>query len=144
MQVDWHTVETIAATRAVDLWYLVPTGVGINRQIPLRGEIRRRRGERIDRVLGTPDWRERFMAIQQTPQDLFGYSTTVQVKTTNIGAVTEFVRERLRTIFLGGVAENWLPLGWRGLPMYSLVFACANPSAKANTLALRLANAVLK
>jgi three-Cys-motif partner protein len=144
MQVEWSTVETLAATRAVDLWYLVPTGIGINRQIPRVGDIPRRRGERIDRVLGTPEWRERFVKREQTPADLFGFTAARQVKATDAAAVTEFVMERLRTVFSGGVASNWLPLGWRGRPMYSLVFACANPSPKASSLALRLANAVLR
>lgn len=144
MQVNWSTVEVLAKTKAVDLFYLVPTGIGINRQIPRVGEIPKRRGERIDIVLGTTEWRQQFTRIEQSPSDLFGLNVCQQVKVGNVAAVTEFVLERLRSIFAGGVAEKWLLLGKKGLPMYSLVFACANPNKKASSLALRLANAILK
>jgi three-Cys-motif partner protein len=29
MQVDWSTIEALAATKAIDLWYLFPLGVGM-------------------------------------------------------------------------------------------------------------------
>lgn len=45
-------------------------------------------------------------------------------------------------IFKGGVLDEWLPLGSRGIHMYSLVFAWANPREKAK-LAGKLAKAVL-
>ncbi len=31
MQVTWDTIKAIAKTKAIDLWYLFPLGVGINR-----------------------------------------------------------------------------------------------------------------
>jgi three-Cys-motif partner protein len=32
-QVDWKTIEAIASTRAIDLWYLFPAGLSVHRQI---------------------------------------------------------------------------------------------------------------
>jgi three-Cys-motif partner protein len=32
-QVGWNTIEAIARTRGIDLWYLFPAHLGINRQI---------------------------------------------------------------------------------------------------------------
>ncbi|WP_373487263.1 hypothetical protein [Blastomonas sp.] len=57
--------------------------------------------------------------------------------------LTSFVQERLRTVFKGGVSDKALPLGRGGRHEFSLIFACANPSKKASSLALKLANAVL-
>ena len=31
MQVTWDTIKAIAGTEAIDLWYLFPLGVGVNR-----------------------------------------------------------------------------------------------------------------
>jgi len=31
MQVEWKTIEAIAATKAIDLWLLFPLGIGVNR-----------------------------------------------------------------------------------------------------------------
>ena len=32
-QVEWSTIEAVAATMAIDLWYLFPAGLGVHRQI---------------------------------------------------------------------------------------------------------------
>ncbi|GAI54351.1 unnamed protein product, partial [marine sediment metagenome] len=31
MQVNWETIKAIANTEAIDLWYLFPFGIGVNR-----------------------------------------------------------------------------------------------------------------
>ncbi len=31
MQVDWATIKAIANTKAINLWYLFPLGIGVNR-----------------------------------------------------------------------------------------------------------------
>ena len=37
MQVEWRLLEAIAATRAIDLWLLVPIGMGANRMMTQQG-----------------------------------------------------------------------------------------------------------
>ena len=39
MQVEWRTIESIAKTRAIDLWLLFPIGMGINRLLRRDGNI---------------------------------------------------------------------------------------------------------
>lgn len=142
-EVKWETVVVLAQTRAVDLWYLVPTGIGINRQITTDGRVLPEGGERIDVMLGTTEWRSRWVR-KETTVDLFGQSQTRSLKAGGIDEIAEFVLERLAGIFKGGVVKYGLPLGTQGKAMYTLVFACANPARKARELALRLAGAVLK
>ncbi len=40
MQVDWKTIEAVAATKAIDLWLLFPLGVGVNRLLTRSGDSR--------------------------------------------------------------------------------------------------------
>jgi three-Cys-motif partner protein len=125
-QVEWRTIEAIAATRAIDLWYLFPAGLGVHRQISKGGD-HRGREESLDRLLGTPDWRTAFVTTVEV-DDLFG-SKTEKAKVATPVSITEFMIARMKTVFEGGVLDDWLPLGANGRHSYSLIFACANPSA---------------
>ena len=40
-QVEWTTIEALAATKAIDLWYLFPAGLGVHRQIGKSATTRR-------------------------------------------------------------------------------------------------------
>lgn len=144
LQVEWPTVQALARTKAVDLWYLVPTGIGINRQVTSDGRILEEGGRRIDAMLGTDSWRARMVKTETTPADLFEEAHTRTTKAGGVDDITAFVIERLATVFKGGVAKYGLPLGHQGRPFYTLVFACANPAKAARELALRLASAVLR
>jgi three-Cys-motif partner protein len=142
-QVTWDTLTRIAATRAIDLWYLFPAGLGVHRQIGKSGAAHAdHHAASLDKLLGTPDWRAAFAETKETA-DLFG-PTRQQRKTATPESITEFMIARMKRIFAGGVLDEWLPLGSEGRHSYSLIFACANPDPKANTLAMRLARAVLK
>lgn len=140
-QVAWETIEAIAATKAIDLWYLFPAGLGVHRQISGEGS-RDGKEKSLDRLLGTPDWRKAFIS-KTTTDDLFG-ATRDTTTVASPEAITEFMIERMKSIFKGGVLDEWLPLGSHGRHSYSLIFACANPEPRAHELALRLARGVLR
>ncbi|HWD28945.1 MAG TPA: three-Cys-motif partner protein TcmP [Rhizomicrobium sp.] len=139
-QVAWRTMEALAATGAVDVWYLFPAGLGVHRQISRDGS-HEGREETLDRLLGATDWREKFIeSVSDT--DLFGAATR-RTKVATPESVTLYMIDRMKTIFKGGVLDDWLPLGSNGRHSYSLLFACANPDPKAYELAHRLARGVL-
>ncbi|HEX3674143.1 MAG TPA: three-Cys-motif partner protein TcmP, partial [Rhizomicrobium sp.] len=140
-QVEWETIEAVAATRAIDLWYLFPAGLGVHRQISKGGGHEGREAS-LDQLLGTPDWRTAFVTATES-MDLFGPKME-KTKVATPESITEFMIDRMKTVFKGGVLDEWLPLGANGRHSYSLIFACANPDPKANELALRLAKAVLR
>jgi three-Cys-motif partner protein len=143
LQMKFSMVEQLARTKAVDLWYLVPV-LGMSRQVSKDGSIIEPGGTLVDELLGTREWRTNVLSEPQTKVDLFGPVTPPSQRVANAGWFEEIAIRQLSKIFAGGVLDRALPLGRGGLHEFSLVFACANPSQRANTLAKRLASAVLK
>jgi len=141
--VVWSTLEIIARTRAIDLWYLFPAGLGVARQISNKGEVHESHVASLDNLLGTPEWRTHFIRTKQEP-DLFGMAPPSHEKAVTANDVTDFMIGRMKTIFEGGVQNRWKRLGSRGVHMYSLIFACANPSPLAYTKAMKIAASVLR
>jgi three-Cys-motif partner protein len=141
-QVGWNTIEAIARTRAIDLWYLFPAHLGINRQISASGDFDMHKGASLDRALGTSEWREEFVA-RINRENLWGETEQVSFKQSTVDSVTRFMIKRMKAVFKGVVLDEWLPLGRGGSHWYSLIFACANPNAKATEIAERVARAVM-
>lgn len=141
MQVSWETLEAVAVTKAIDLWMLYPTGIGLNRLLTKDGEIPIEWQQTLDRSLGCTDWRQAFYRQRKIP-NLFGESTTELVKDANSKKFEAYLLDRLRTIF-AGVASKTLPLiNSKGQVMYLLCFACGNP--RGVDLAMRIANSVIR
>ncbi|MHA1570761.1 MAG: three-Cys-motif partner protein TcmP [Alphaproteobacteria bacterium] len=141
-QVNWSTIEAIASTKALDLWYLFPAGLGVFRQISKDGTVDPTHEPSITRIVGTEDWKTAFFK-PSTQGDLFGKRTTNEKFVTPESA-TEFMIKRLKTVFQGGVLEEMIPLGKHAYPSYYLLFAWGNPSPKATALARKLAKAAVK
>lgn len=143
LQINFSTVKKLGQTRAVDLWYLVPV-LGMSRQVKGDGSILEQGGARIDQLLGTNAWRKGVAEEEVQGTDLFGVVEPAIKKVGNAAWFEKVAMDQLGSVFKGGVLGEALPLGRGGLHEFSLVFACANPSPSANTLAKRLASAVLK
>ena len=130
-QVKWTTIEAITRTLAIDLWYLFPAGLGVHRQIGKDGSVHATHEASLDELVGTQEWRNTFIE-EHDEEDLFGPKKGfAKVATTK--SITLFMIQRMRQIFKGGVLDEWLPLGSRGIHMYSLLFAWPNPSEKGET-----------
>jgi three-Cys-motif partner protein len=136
MQVEWTTIEALAATKGVDLWYLFP---GIARLLRHDGDIDERWKARLDLLLGTEEWRTRFFPIRKK-WNLFGETEETERDATE-DAIAEFIRERLATCFGGKVAKTLILRNSRRSPLYFLCFAAANERGSA--AALRIANSIL-
>jgi three-Cys-motif partner protein len=141
-QVEWATIEAIARTKSLDLWYLFPAGVSVFRQISNSGTVHDTHIEAINRIFGTDEWKDAFLAPSKQ-SDLFGESARQEKNVTPEGAA-QFMIERLRTAFQGGVLDEMIPLGKHAYPSYYLLFAWANPSGNATRLARKLAGAAVK
>lgn len=125
MQVIWETVEAIADTKAIDLWYLFPLGVAVNRLLKKNGEINEPLRKRLDRLFGTADWYEVFYQ-KRLKTSLFGENSVTE-KIANYEAIGNYFVARLKKVF-PGVAENPLPLlNSKNNPLYLLCFASGNP-----------------
>lgn len=141
-QVEWSTIEAIARTRSLDLWYLFPAGLGIFRQISKDGTVDPSHEKSITRLLGTDEWKSSFIKPSKQADLFDGGLASEKVVTAESAA--EFAIQRLKSVFKGGVMEEMIPLGKHAYPSYYLLFAWGNPSKKATELAGKLAKAALK
>ena len=142
--VAWETLEAIAATESIDVWYLFPSGNGVFRQISNNGTVTPEAAASLDRLFGTTDWRSEFLKEEHV-DGLF--ETTVEVrKSVTPESATQFMINRMRSIFKGGVLDETLPLGdpKNGYPLFSLIFAWGTPSKKAGEIAKSAAGYILK
>jgi len=148
MQIPWETIVAIAQTQAIDLWYLFPLGVAVNRLLTRDGNIKEVLKKKLDETFGTTDWFDAFYTIkQQEIQQLSLFEdsslTSNQVeKIANYDSISRYFVERLEEIF-AGVAPNPLILrNSRNSPLYLLCFASGNP--KGSTTAIKIAQHILK
>ncbi len=142
LSVSWKTIRRIAQTEKVDLWYLVPVD-GMSRQIKDDGSFLPG-ASKIDELWGSSEWRAKAVRKIESCDDLFGQIDERLEKIAKAKQLSEMFRDHLKTIFAGGVAQAYLPLGRGRRHDFSLMFACANPSAAASEAAMRIANHILR
>lgn len=140
MQIPWSTIERVAATNAIDLWYLFPIGVAINRLLKRDGDISDSVRARLNDAFGENDWFEIFYRVSQA-KDIFGESDILVEKTADFEIIKRYFIDRLSTIF-PGVAQNplWLTNS-KNTPLYLLCFACSNKYAA--SIATKIAQEIL-
>lgn len=139
MNVSWQTIELIASTKAIDLWYLFPIGIALNRLLKKNGKISKQNQLVINSILGNTEWYNVFYE-QCTYPNLFNNKTINKVA--NFSSIAKYVNGRLKSIF-PGVAENPKMLfNKRGNPLHLLCFASANP--KGSVTAIKIAQDILK
>jgi three-Cys-motif partner protein len=141
MQVDWETIEAVAATKAIDMWYLFPVGA-VCRCMPRDGKAQPGWEDRLDSALGTKVWRDLFYDISRK-QTLLGEESCLE-RTATYQDVCNFFTLRLKDAFADVVASSDALRNGRGSPMYLLFFAVANPSKKARGAAMRIASHILR
>lgn len=142
LSVRWQTIERLAATKKVDLWYLVPVD-GMSRQIKEDGSFLPG-ASKIDEIWGSPTWRAKAVRRIDPIDDLFGAVDERLEKIAKAKQFSEMFRDHLQEVFEGGVAKTYLPLGRGRRHDFSLMFACANPSQAASQAAMRIANHILR
>lgn len=139
MQVEWSTIKALAATKAVDLWYLFPLGVGVARLLTHSGEIEKGWQNRLDLLFGTPDWKTRFYKVETT-MDLFGEESEMRRRTADTASIGAFIHDRLAEVF-AKVAKGKVLRNSRQSPLYMLCFAASNE--RGADAAIRIAQDIL-
>jgi three-Cys-motif partner protein len=139
MQVEWKTIEAVAATKAIDLWLLVPLGMGMNRLAPKSGKLPESWRHRMNAFLGTADWYDEFYRVETQPT-LFG-DQQVQVKA-SMDVMARYFNDRLKQVFAGVAEEPGVLWNSSRTPLYLFCFAVGNERGK--DIALRIANHLLK
>lgn len=146
MHVEWTTLQAIAKTGAIDVWYLFPYS-GLYRQAAKDADaMDSDKEESITRLLGTDDWRQLFYAPKRQAC-LFGGDDGDE-READHHQMLDFVSKRLKELFpavtdpkiLYQAGDSKNP---SGAPLFALYFAASNPSPKAYGLATKIARDVL-
>lgn len=144
MEVEWATLQVIAETRAIDVWYLFPLS-GLYRQaarnIEAIDETKRRA---LTRMLGTDAWEKELYSIVSPPTDFLEGLEPPESRQRNadVAGLEAYVRGRLQEIFPLVLEPFPLPPAKRP-QRFSLFFAIANPSEAAIRLARRFGDHIL-
>ncbi len=148
-QVNWTTLENVAKTKSIDVWYLFPFSA-LERMLPRNGKYEKWE-DCIDRLLGASGWQTEFYKkdSQLTLFDILPNKTGVQdeerlVKDANPEHIKEYIISRLETIFPCVSKHPRIFRNSRRAPMFLFCFAISNESKPAQSLALRIANHILK
>lgn len=142
MHVDWVTLEGIASTKAIDVWYLVSLS-GLFRQATKNGRaLSDQKRNAICRMLGTTEWESEWYK-KSAQVSLFEDDDPEFYRSVSVVEIEAYVRKRLRTIFPSVSAPLTLK-NRQNVPMFSLFFAVSNPEPKAIGLATKIANHLLK
>ena len=148
-QVNWTTLENVAKTKSIDVWYLFPFSA-LERMLPRNGKYEKWE-DCIDRLLGASGWQTEFYKkdSQLTLFDILPNKTGVQdeerlVKDANPEHIKEYIISRLETIFPCVSKHPRIFRNSRRSPMFLFCFAISNESQPAQSLALRIANHILK
>lgn len=144
MEVEWETLKAVAATKAIDVWYLFPLS-GLYRQaarnINAVDETKRRA---LTRMLGTDEWEGELYSAIQPAQTLLDGLDPIEVRQRNadVAGLEAYVKRRLETLF--PLVLEPFPLPPNSRPQrFSLFFAVSNPSTAATTLAKRFGGHIL-
>src|SRR6185437_12175672 len=138
MDVPWSTIEALARTQGVDLWWLFPCGA-FNRLLTRAAKPPQPWREALTRICGTGAWEERFYEVQ-THAGLFG-PMQIEQKISNFTGINQFLRERLESIFVGVAKEPLYLVNSQNTPIFMLFFAASNPKGAAT--ATRIANWII-
>jgi three-Cys-motif partner protein len=143
MEVDWATVQEIARTEALDLWYWFSL-MGLYRQAANAVvAIDPKKRARLNRVLGTDDWETAWYDTPHGPTDLLDDPQTA-IRTADVSAIERYVKARLLSIFKGAVLDPLRINNKQNAPLASLFFAVSNPSRRAVQVATDIAKHILR
>ncbi|MGP0083482.1 MAG: three-Cys-motif partner protein TcmP [Steroidobacteraceae bacterium] len=121
MSVDWQTLQAIAKTKAIDVWYLFSLSGFYRQAARSAAAIDDDKRAAITRVLGTSEWEKELYA----PATGFFSDRVPLQRTTNVSGLQDYVWRRLKTIFPAVLPPLPLPIDRRP-QKFSLFFAISN------------------
>jgi three-Cys-motif partner protein len=138
--VEWATLEAVARTQAVDVWFLFPLS-GLYRQATRTSEkITDEKRAALDRMFGSNDW-ENELYSDLGQNDMFGGGPTQREY--DVKGLERYVKRRLQTIFPKVFEPVSLPVD-ASPQRFSLFLCLSNDARKALGLATRIADHILK
>lgn len=139
MQVEWSTLEAVASTKAIDLWYLFPV-MAVNRLLKKDGKITDANKKRLNQIFGTAEWEEVFYS--ESPQ-MNMFEEEDLVKNVNIKLITDFILGRLHSVFPGVASNPKVLYNTKNSPLFIFFFTASTNSASGIRLAKGIAQHIL-
>lgn len=137
MAVDWASIEALKEL-GIDLWILVPTGMGINRLLKNDGKISNAWLEKLERFLGlSKDIILNHFYKESKRLTLFGEETKIEKEQNAINKAGALYKERLNTVFKF-VSESFVMKNSTNSILYHFMMATNNKAA------LTISNDVIK
>jgi three-Cys-motif partner protein len=128
MTVPWSTLEAIAASKALDVWYLFPLGAAIRQLAHDFHAVDENKAASLDRIFGTTAWRTEMYG-SRSQSSLLDLMDTPERRIDSQGLEAWFGK-RLRDLF-PLVSEPIPILKPKGAQTFSLFFAMANDDPRA-------------
>jgi len=137
MAVNWSSIEALKAL-GIDLWILVPTGIGVVRMLKNNGEISEAWFSKLENFLGiSKEEIVNHFYKKRSINTLFGEETFIQKENDVVNKVGELYKQRLNTVFKL-VSDSFVLRNSMNSIMYHFMMATNNPSA------FKIANDVIK
>jgi three-Cys-motif partner protein len=137
MSVNWSSIEVLKDL-GVDLWILVPTGIGISRLLKNDGNISDAWFSKLEKFLGLAqqEIKDHFYKTKEQ-NTLFGLETFMEKEKNTVNKAGELYKQRLNTIFKF-VSESFVMKNSTNSIMYHFMMATNNSNG------LKIANDVIK
>ncbi len=137
MSVDWSSIESLKEL-GIDLWILVPTGMGVARMLKKNGEISDSWFSKLEKFLGIPRLEiVNYFYKKQVVNTLFGEESLTVKEANTVEKVGELYKQRLNTVFKY-TSDSFVMKNSMNSIMYHFMMATNN------TTALKIANDVIR
>ncbi len=140
-QVEWTTIESIANTKAMDMWIWIPVS-GLSRMLPVDKkpeDISGTLAQTLDKVFGGAH-REKFYKIQI---DLFQEPRSSRAR--GVEMIRTVYKDQLWDVFGARLLkDSRLFYNDKGSPSFEFVFCTGSENEKAITLAHKIASHIIK
>lgn len=137
MQLEWGAIQCLK-NLSIDMWILVPTGMGVSRLLKNDGNISNAWLEKLETFLGMErDEIRQFFYKEREVQTLFGPERVVTKEEKAIEKSAELYRNRLSLIFKF-VSETYILKTESNTTLFHFLMASNNPSA------VKIANEIIR
>ncbi len=145
LEVEWKTIEAVAQTKAIDMWFLFPI-MAVNRLLTKKELPPAEWQKKLDKVFGATDWRTSLYSKPQTRQTsiLSLLPEDKTIKDTDIEGIKEYTASRLKTVFTKVSPNARILKNKTNSPLFVLFFAVSTESDQGQKVAMRIANYILK
>lgn len=142
MEVEWSTLEVVAMTQAIDVWFLFPLA-GLYRQATRNlSDIDVHKRAALKRMFGSDAW-EAELYPEDVSTDLFGATSSERRRLASVAGLEAYVKMRLETIFAKVLKPLPLPVDKKP-QRFSLFLCISNRDPRAIGLATRIGDHILK